>query len=99
MSFILLAKTLDNFFSSFTVLWFVGKNAFEQFDGRIPVFVLRVVRDQVGEQLGSPVAVQNFDDLSFDGEEVTLEDFGGVKKGSEVFIKKDIISLMRFSKE
>lgn len=37
--------------------------------------------------------------LSFDGEEVTLEDFGGVKKGSEVFIKKDIISLMRFSKE
>ena len=36
--------------------------------------------------------------LTFDGEEISLEDFGGAKKGSEVFIKNDLISLIRFSK-
>ena len=37
--------------------------------------------------------------LTFDGEEITLEEFGGVQRGSEVFIKNDIISLMRLSKK
>lgn len=37
--------------------------------------------------------------LSEDGQEVKIEEFGGIKKGSEVFIKNDIISLMRLSKE
>ena len=37
--------------------------------------------------------------LSSDGQEVKLEEFGGVKKGSEVFIKNDLVSLMRLSKE
>lgn len=37
--------------------------------------------------------------LTFDGEEITTEEFGGIKKGSEVFIKNDIVSLMRFSKK
>ena len=36
--------------------------------------------------------------LSMDGEEVLLDEFAGAKSGSEVFIKKDIISLMRISK-
>ncbi|MBI5073354.1 hypothetical protein HZA99_06060 [Candidatus Woesearchaeota archaeon] len=36
--------------------------------------------------------------LTFDGEEISSEEFGGAKKGSEVFIKSDLISLMRFSK-
>ena len=37
--------------------------------------------------------------LSEDGQEVNIKEFGGIKKGSEVFIKKDLISLMRLSKE
>ena len=32
------------------------------------------------------------------GEEVSYDEFGGAKKGSEIFIKKDLISLMRLSK-
>ena len=37
--------------------------------------------------------------LSEDGQEVNINEFGGIKKGSEIFIKKDLISLMRLSKE
>ena len=37
--------------------------------------------------------------LSEDGQEVNINEFGGLKKGSEIFIKKDLISLMRLSKE
>jgi len=37
--------------------------------------------------------------LAFDGQELTLEEFGGVQKGSEVFIKQDLVSLMRLSKK
>jgi len=37
--------------------------------------------------------------LSIEGEEVSIDEFGGVRKGSEVFIKGDLISLMRLSKE
>lgn len=37
--------------------------------------------------------------LSEDGQEVNISEFGGLKKGSEVFIKKDMISLLRLSKQ
>jgi len=37
--------------------------------------------------------------LSEDGQEVNIKEFGGIRKGSEIFIKKDLISLMRLSKE
>lgn len=37
--------------------------------------------------------------LSEDGQEVNIKEFGGIKKGSEIFIKNDLISLMRLSKE
>lgn len=37
--------------------------------------------------------------LTFDGEEITEDEFGGIKRGSEVFIKNDIVSLMRLSKK
>ena len=33
--------------------------------------------------------------LSPDGEEIHISEFGGVMKGSEMFIKDDIVSLMR----
>ena len=36
--------------------------------------------------------------LSEDGQEVNIKEFGGIKKGSEIFIKNDLISLMRLSK-
>ena len=36
--------------------------------------------------------------LTFDGEEISLEDFGGIQAGSEVFIKNDLPSLMKFSR-
>ena len=36
--------------------------------------------------------------LTIDGEEVQISEFGGAKAGSEVFIKKDIVALMRLSK-
>jgi hypothetical protein len=37
--------------------------------------------------------------LSKDGEAVLFNEFAGLKKGSEVFIKSDLISLIDFSKE
>jgi hypothetical protein len=36
--------------------------------------------------------------LSPDGEEVAMKEFAGVSKGSEVFIKSDLFSLINFSK-
>ncbi|MEK6926982.1 MAG: hypothetical protein AABX11_00975 [Nanoarchaeota archaeon] len=37
--------------------------------------------------------------ITFDGEEISKKEFGGLKKGSEVFIKNDLVSMMRFSKK
>lgn len=37
--------------------------------------------------------------LSEDSQEVNINEFGGLKKGSEVFIKKDMVSLLRLSKK
>ncbi len=37
--------------------------------------------------------------LTVDGEEISIEEFGGVQKGSEVFIKNDLVSLMKLSKQ
>lgn len=33
------------------------------------------------------------------GEEITIDNFGGIKKGSEIFIKKDVVSLLRLLKK
>ncbi|MFQ5621511.1 MAG: hypothetical protein ACE5FT_06750 [Candidatus Nanoarchaeia archaeon] len=35
--------------------------------------------------------------LTFDGQEISLEEFGGVQIGSEVFIKDNIISLIKLT--
>ena len=37
--------------------------------------------------------------LTFEGQEISKKEFGGVKRGSEVFIKDDIISLIRISRQ
>ncbi len=34
--------------------------------------------------------------LSHDGQEMTLGEFGGIKKGSEIFVRDDIASLITF---
>lgn len=36
--------------------------------------------------------------LTVDGEEISLEEFGGIQKGSEVFIKNNLVSLIRLAK-
>lgn len=36
--------------------------------------------------------------LTFEGQEISVDEFGGVQKGSEVFISDNIVSLMRLSK-
>lgn len=36
--------------------------------------------------------------LTFEGEEINVDQFGGVQKGSEVFIKNNLVSLIRLSK-
>ena len=33
--------------------------------------------------------------LAFDGTEITVDEFGGIQKGSTVFLKNDLVSLMR----
>lgn len=35
--------------------------------------------------------------LARDGEEITLSEFAGIRKGSEVFIKNDLASLIQLS--
>lgn len=34
--------------------------------------------------------------LSSDGDEITLNDFGGITNGSEIFLKNNIVSLINF---
>lgn len=34
--------------------------------------------------------------LGSDGQPITLDEFGGIKNGSEIFIKNDIVSLVGF---
>lgn len=35
--------------------------------------------------------------LTPDGEEITAANFGGLKKGSEIFIKSDLLSIMKLA--
>ncbi len=37
--------------------------------------------------------------LTFEGRELHIDNFGGIKKGSEVFIEKNLVSLIKLSKE
>ncbi len=34
--------------------------------------------------------------LNADGQEIMIEELGAIKKGSEIFVKDDIVSLVRF---
>ena len=35
-------------------------------------------------------------DLSSNGQEITLDRFGGIKNGSEIYVKDDIVSIVDF---
>lgn len=35
--------------------------------------------------------------LTFDGEEIKVEQFAGIRKGSEIFIKSDLVSLINLA--
>ncbi len=37
--------------------------------------------------------------IASDGEEMTVEEFGGMKRGSQIFIKKDFYSVFALSKQ
>jgi hypothetical protein len=37
--------------------------------------------------------------LSSDGQELSLNEFGGIKKGSEVYINNNIVSLIKLTKK
>jgi len=37
--------------------------------------------------------------LTAEGQEISFESFGGVRKGSEIFISNNLVSLMKLSKE
>ena len=71
------------------------------FDKSVKKEILKFLNKDVNEEglivesLTPSQKVLAFDD----GDEVRIEDFGGVKKGSEVFIKNNLVSLMKLSKK
>lgn len=70
------------------------------FDDSVKEDILDILDKEVNSE-GLVVEKENPEQkvLTFDGQEISLKEFGGVKKGSELFIKNDLISLMRLSKE
>lgn len=65
------------------------------FDNQLKEFILSIFHKQVNSE-GFVVEKENPKQhvLAPDGQEVRLEQFAGIKRGSEIFIKSDLISLM-----
>lgn len=65
------------------------------FDNGLKEFILDIFSKQVDRE-GFIVEKDNIKQrvLAPDGQEVRLEQFAGIKRGSEIFIKSDLISLM-----
>lgn len=76
------------------------KNSKIVFDDSAKLFVLELLGKTVNEE-GKVVEKGNADQkvLTFDKNELYFEEFGGVKKGSEVFIENNVVSLFKLSKE
>ncbi len=71
------------------------------FDKTSKDFVLEIFQKQQNEE-GYITEKGNPDQKilsKVDSEEVRYEDFAGVKKGSEIFFKADLISIIRISDE
>lgn len=71
------------------------------FDDSAREFVLGLFDKHVNEN--GEVLEKNSDEvvMTFEGNPLTLDEFGGVKKGSELFIENNVVSLFRlkFRKE
>ncbi len=65
------------------------------FDRRIKNFVLETFDKIVKEGLIFEKKNPSQAVIALDGQEVTYEQFAGIKKGSEIIIKSDLISLMK----
>ena len=66
------------------------------FQDSVKTFILKAFEKKVDED-GFIVESKNPKQkvLAPDGQEVTLDQFAGIKKGSEVFIKSDLLSLLK----
>jgi len=67
--------------------------------GILDIFDKKVGKNNIIMEKKSPHNPVLTSGLQFIGEELTLEDFGGIQKGSQIFIKKDLISLMKLAKQ
>jgi|ACXJ01.1.fsa_nt_gi hypothetical protein len=65
------------------------------FDDSAKEYILSLFNKKVNED--GEVLEKDSDEpvKSFEGNPLTLEDFGGVKKGSELFIENNVVSLFR----
>lgn len=71
------------------------------FDNSLKDEILSIFNKKIEE--GTGLIVEKLDPtqkvLSPKGEEITVEKFAGIQKGSEVFITSDIVSLIKLSKD
>lgn len=70
------------------------------FDNSAKAFILELLDKEVNEE-GAVVEKGNPEQkvITSDGNELFFEDFGGIKKGSEIFIEDNTVSLFRLCKE
>lgn len=70
------------------------------FDNSAKAFILELLDKEVDEE-GAVVEKGNPEQkvITSDGNELFFEDFGGIKKGSEIFIEDNTVSLFRLSKD
>lgn len=69
------------------------------FDESSKTLILKVFGKDVDEQGFIVESLSGIRVLSPDGDEVHIDDFAGIKKGSEIFITKDLPSLLEYANE
>lgn len=68
------------------------------FDDSSREYILSLFNKHVNEQ-GEVLENKTKEEVkSFEGNPLTLEEFGGIKKGSELFIENNVVSLFRLKK-
>lgn len=75
------------------------KISYVSFDGTSKEFILRVLGKSVDKQGFIIEAQTQKRVLTQDGEPLHIDDFGGVRKGSEIFFKKDLPSALEAVKQ
>ena len=74
---VFLAEAFHDLLTGFRVFRLVGEDPLQQLYGGVPILLLLVVGDEIGQQLGCPIPAQDLDDLALYGEE-KLHVFRGV---------------------